>query len=326
MQAPRIEEHAMDTVIILVALIAVAILLVLSCCRARRIDNRLLKWSAMALAGILAVAISSVSAMTTAGIVKQHGRHAPVPDITVDITPDRVARGKSISDSFCSGCHSKTGNMTGGREIGDEFPIPVGSFTSSNLTPAGALKHWSDGEIFRAIRNGVGADGRWLTVMSYVNSGRLSDDDTLAVIAYLRSLPCGGKPTPEPPDRLNLLGTAMLGAGMLPAGKPVFNGRISAPPKSPTAEYGEYILSYQDCRECHGERLTGGVQGQLAPIGPGLGMVSAWKLPEFIATMRTGVDPTGRQIDKQMPWEPIGRMDDQELAAVYEYLRQLPEM
>ena len=41
----------MDTVIGLAALVAVAILLVFSCCRARRIDNRLLKWSAMALAG-----------------------------------------------------------------------------------------------------------------------------------------------------------------------------------------------------------------------------------------------------------------------------------
>jgi len=316
----------MNIVITLTALIAFAILLIWSGFRACRIGNRLLKWSGVVLAAILVIAISSVSAMTTAGIVKQHARRAPVPDITVEITPERVARGKSISDSFCSGCHSKTGNLTGGREIGDEFPVPVGSFTSSNLTPAGALKNWSDGEIFRAIRNGVGADGRWLTVMSYVNAGRLSDDDTMAVIAYLRSLPCSGKPTPEPPDRLNLLGVAMLGAGMLPAGKPVSTGRVSAPPKGPTVEYGEYILSYQDCRECHGERLTGGVHGQLAPIGPGLGIVREWKLAEFITTMRTGVDPSGHKIDRLMPWQPIGRMDDQELAAVYEYLRQLPEM
>jgi hypothetical protein len=46
--------------------------------------------------------------------------------------------------------------------MGEDFPIPVGSFISSNLTPAGPLKHWSDGEIFRAIRNGIDADGHWL--------------------------------------------------------------------------------------------------------------------------------------------------------------------
>ena len=63
--------------------------------------------------------------------------------------------------------------------------MPVGSFVSANLTPAGRLRGWSDGEIFRAIRNSVDADGRWLMLMSYTNAGKLSDDDILAVIAYI---------------------------------------------------------------------------------------------------------------------------------------------
>jgi len=40
--------------------------------------------------------------------------------------------------------------------------------------------------------------------------------------------------------------------------------------------------------------------------------------------MRTGIDPYGRALSQQMPWRPIGRMDDEELAAVYEYLTHLP--
>jgi hypothetical protein len=40
--------------------------------------------------------------------------------------------------------------------------------------------------------------------------------------------------------------------------------------------------------------------------------------------MRTGIDPDGHEISKQMPWRPIGRMDDEELAAIYEYLTHLP--
>jgi mono/diheme cytochrome c family protein len=293
--------------------------------RARRIEDRILRWSGVAAATMLAVAITSVSTVVIAGIIRQHSRRAPIPNLTAEATPDRIARGKAITDSFCSGCHTSTGPLTGGMDIGKHFPISVGSFVASNLTPAGSLKRWSDGEIFRAIRNGIGADGRWLTGMSYVNAGRLSDDDTLAVIAYLRSMPAAGVPTPEPPDRLNLLGLAMLGVGMLPSGKPVFTGNISAPPKGPTVEFGEYILSYQDCRNCHGARLTGGVAGQLAPIGPGLSFVKEWKLAEFIATMRTGVDPTGHHISEKMPWQPVGRMDDDELAAVYEYIKQLPD-
>jgi mono/diheme cytochrome c family protein len=103
-----------------------------------------------------------------------------------------------------------------------------------------------------------------------------------------------------------------------------FTGVILAPPKGATAQYGEYILSYQDCRQCHGDDLAGGLKGQLGPIGPDLNLVKEWKLNEFIATMRAGIDPSGHELGEQMPWGPIGKMDDEELAAVYEYLIHLP--
>jgi hypothetical protein len=128
--------------------------------------------------------------------------------------------------------------------------------------------------------------------MSYTNAGKLSDGDTRAVIAYLRSLPAAGKQTDNPPDHLNPLGVMMLGAGSLPTGKPVSTGIATAPPKGPTLQFGEYILSYQDCRGCHGEKLTGGVAGQLAPLGPDLSLVKGWKFEEFVTTMRTGSIPT----------------------------------
>ena len=308
----------------LLAMIAAAALLVWSGLCAWRDSNRFLKWGGVGLSAVLVVAVSCVAALTIVGMVKQHARGAPVPDLKVEATPEQIARGKALVDGFCSACHSTTGTLTGGLDIGEDFPIPIGSFVSSNLTPAGRLKHWSDGEIFRAIRNGVDANGRWLTLMSYTNAGSLSDDDTLAVIAYIRSVPSAGEPTPEPPDQLNLLGVLMLGAGMLPSGKPVITGNITAPPKGPTFAFGEYILSYQDCRECHGRHLTGGVPGQIGPLGPDLNLVKQWNLAEFIATMRTGIDPNGQELSKQMPWRPLGRMDDEELAAVYEYLTHLP--
>jgi mono/diheme cytochrome c family protein len=308
----------------LVEMVATAALLIWSGFRAWRVRNRFLKWGGVALAAVLAVAVSSVSALTIAGMVKQHARSAPVPDLKVEATPERIARGKALVDGFCSACHSKTGTLTGGLDIGKDFPMPVGSFVSSNLTPAGQLKHWSDGEIFRAIRNGVDADGRWLALMSYTNAGKLSDNDIQALIAYIRSVPAAGEQTPNPPDQLNLLGVVMLGADKLPSGKPIITGSITAPPKGPTVQFGEYILSYQDCSECHGRDLTGGVPGQMGPLGPDLNLVKQWKLSEFIVTMRTGIDPGGHEFSKQMPWRPIGRMDDEELAAVYEYLIHLP--
>ena len=314
----------MQNIISLLALIVVAVLLIWTGFRASQVRSSFLKWGGVGLAAVLAVAVSSISALTIAGMVKQHTRSAPVPQLKVEATPEKIARGKGLVDGFCSACHTKDETLTGGRDIGEDFPIPVGSFVSSNLTPAGPLKHWSDGEIFRAIRNGIDADGRWLTLMSYTNAGKLSDDDTEAVIAFIRSLPAAGAQTPDPPDHLNLLGVVMLGAGMLPSGKPVVTSHVAAPPKGPTFQFGEYILSYQDCRECHGKNLAGGVPGQLAPLGPDLNLVKGWNLAEFIATMRTGIDPNGHELSQQMPWRPIGRMDDDELAAVYEYLTHLP--
>ena len=314
----------MQNILVLIAMTALIVILVWLGVRARRAKHALAKWGGVVLAGALVAPLFGVGALTAAGIVKQHARSAPIPGLEVEATPERIARGRAISNGFCAGCHSKSGVLSGGGDVGKNLPLPIGSFVPANLTPAGDLKHWSDGEIFRAIRNGVDARGRWLVIMSFTNAGRLSDDDTKAVIAYLRSLPASGEPTPDPPDRFSILGLAMLGAGLLPDAKPVFGGVVTAPPRAPNARYGSYLLSYQDCRDCHGKDLGGGVPGQLPPLGPDLGIVRDWSQAQFIATMRTGVDPNGHRLDDQMPWRSIGRMDDDELAAIYKYLAGLP--
>jgi mono/diheme cytochrome c family protein len=306
----------------LVILFLIAIMLAWSAVRAWRSENQFLRWGGAGSACLLALAVSAAIVLLGGGLLKLNARTAPVPALKVAATPDQIQRGRAIANSFCGACHSKTGTLTGGVDIGEHFPIRVGSLVSSNLTPAGQLRNWSDGEIFRAIRNGIDARGRWLIVMSYTNAGKLSDEDIEAVIAYIRSQPAAGETTPDPPDQLNPLGLMMLTAGMLPGGKPIQSGAIKAPPHRPTAQYGEYILSFQDCRECHGADLKGGVQGQLAPIGPGLGLVKDWKLEDFISTMRTGIDPAGHELGERMPWRPIGKMDDEALTAVYEYLAQ----
>jgi mono/diheme cytochrome c family protein len=314
----------MLNIVVLTMLIVAAALLAWFGIRCRHHKNIVLKWAGTGLAAVLAAAVCLISALMIAGMFRLQVRSAAIPDMKIAGTPGQIQRGQAIADSFCGACHSKTGLLTGGVEIGDDLPLPIGSFVSSNLTPVGDLSHWSDGEIFRAIRNGVDADGHWLIIMSYTNAGKLSDDDLRSVIAYLRSAPAAGPKTTNPPDHLNPLGLVMLGAGMLPTGKPILTGSIAAPLKAPTMQYGEYILSYQDCRECHGANLAGGVPGQLPPIGPGLSLVKEWKLSEFISTMRSGVDPTGHELGKQMPWRPIGKMDDEELTAMYEYLIHLP--
>ncbi|CAG0953315.1 Nicotinate dehydrogenase subunit B [Anaerolineales bacterium] len=296
--------------------------------RSWKATNVFSKWVGSILGGLLSVFVGLVCIAATVGLVKAYSpRTAPVPDLKVAGTPQQIERGKHIADAFCTSCHSanKELPLTGGVDLGKDFPMPLGAFVSSNLTPAGPLKDWSDGEIFRALRNGVDPDGRWLFVMSNFRGRNLSDEDLQALIAYLRSQPAVENETPNPPDQPGLLGLTLLGVGMLPAGQPPITDAIVAPPRGPTAEYGEYILSYQDCRDCHGENLLGGVEGQLAPFGPNLKLVKGWTQEQFISTLRTGVDPFDHKLDpEKMPWKSIGRMDDEELTAMYLYLVDMP--
>src|SRR5215467_1562445 len=214
-----------------VLLLATVALLSWASRRSWRHTNRVRKWGGAGLAALLATAVAFVSVLTLAVLVRLHTRRAPVPVLKVAGTPDHIQRGQAIATSFCDACHSTTGPLTGGEDIGAHLPMPVGSFVASNLTPAGQVNRWSDGEMFRAIRNSVDADGNWLISMSYTNAGKLSDDDIQALIAYLRSRPAAGQAAVHPPDQLNLFGVMMLGAGLLPAGQPVVTSVITAPPK-----------------------------------------------------------------------------------------------
>jgi mono/diheme cytochrome c family protein len=259
--------------------------------------------------------------LTSIALHEIHGRVAPVPDLKIAGTPAQILRGQAIASSLCGACHSPTGTLTGGRDLGKDLAVRIGHFTTSNLTPAGELRHWSDGQMFRAIRNSVDDTGRRLLIMSLTNVGRLSDEDIRAVIAYIRSLPAAGMPTPTPPDELNPLGIVLVALGQLPESHPISVDPIIAPPKGPTIEYGAYVLSYQDCRTCHGQSLGGGDPHGVGIVGPGLEMVQSWTPDQFMKTLRTGVDPAGHRLDgNRMPWQTLGKMDDDELEAVYQFV------
>lgn len=312
----------------LLVMMAVSVLFGWLTLRAWKTRNAFSKWGGSILSGLLSVLIGLLSIAAVVGLIKVNApRTAPVPDLKVASTSEQIQRGEHIADTFCTSCHSisKDLPLTGGVDIGKDIPIPVGSFVSSNLTPFGPLKDWSDGEIFRAIRNGVDHDGRGLFVMSNIRGRNLSDEDIQSLIAYLRSQPAITTEIVDPPDQPNILGFIMFGIGILPSGQPPTTDVITAPSKGPTVEYGEYILSYQDCRDCHGEDLLGGVEDQLTPFGPSLKVVTGWTQEQFIATLRTGVDPSNHALDStKMPWKSIGRMDDEELTAIYLYLSDLP--
>jgi mono/diheme cytochrome c family protein len=87
-----------------------------------------LKWGGAGFAALAAVLAGSISVLLLAAVVKLHARSAPAVILKVAGTDEQIRRGQTIADTFCSACHSKTGTMTGGVQIGEHFPLPIGSF------------------------------------------------------------------------------------------------------------------------------------------------------------------------------------------------------
>jgi len=129
-------------------------------------------------------------------------RVRPLTDRTFERTPERLERGRYLvtSVSGCLFCHGetdwqtpgfppRTGTEGSGRSWADEG-IPW--LTVPNITPhpdTGAGR-WTDHQLARAIREGIGHDGRALfPLMPYHQYRYMSDEDLAAVIGYLRSLP-----------------------------------------------------------------------------------------------------------------------------------------
>jgi mono/diheme cytochrome c family protein len=293
----------------------------------RRSTNKLAKWSVLVVGGFLTLLCTLVSVLGVKGLAFAYTpRGGPVRDLKVERTPERVARGKHIAEMWCAGCHTKNTELplSGGRNLSDDAHMPLGDLYPINLTPAGPTKDWTDGQIFRAIRRGADNNGKRLPVMSAQRVRNLSDDDIMSVIAYLRSQPPVDNLTPPP--RLSFLTVVMAGAGALPYLPDLPpDTSIAAPAPDTTAEYGHYMVKWIGCDECHGALYKGG-GGGVMPVAPSIHSVKSWTLEGFIATMRTGKTPFGKELNADMmPWKLVGRGTDAELKAIYKYLKTLPE-
>ncbi|MBK8935374.1 MAG: hypothetical protein IPM76_24260 [Chloroflexi bacterium] len=109
---------------------------------------------------------------------------------------------------------------------------------TENLTPGGKLAAYSDGELFRVLRHGINQEGDLLGFMPLLPYGQLSDDDTEAIIAYLRTQPPVAQPVTTG-DKLTFVGAVMYGAGVFGTLEN-HPDHQSAPPEGITAEYGKY--------------------------------------------------------------------------------------
>jgi mono/diheme cytochrome c family protein len=213
---------------------------------------------------------------------------------------------------------------------------------SKNITPA-AIGSWTDGELIRAFTAGVSRDGTPLfPIMPYPKYARLSPEDVEAIVAYLRTLPPVQKTVPERqlPFPLPFIVRTMPAAATL---RPM-------PPRTDRVAYGEYLTSAAVCSDCHtpmddqgtplpGRDFAGGQEYKMpngaivrpANITPDADSgIGTWNEQQFIDKFRAWRGAEARSLSEAeqrentiMPWFAYSGMTDDDLSAIYTYLRTL---
>ncbi|NLG95988.1 MAG: c-type cytochrome [Chloroflexi bacterium] len=258
----------------------------------------------------------------------------PVYKIKADTSPQGIARGEYLVQSVmgCADCHAEKSQEDA--LSGLSYPIqqgPIaGIFSGSNLTPdvETGLGAWTDGEIARAIREGLDRDNTELVIMPSQNYREMSDEDIASVVGYLRSLkPVRNEITPftmNPPAK-TLWAFGLMGPRI--SQQPIVSSQDG--PAAGSREYGAYLVNIGGCRDCHGADLSGG-EVPMAPPGspPGwditsIGVISEWDKEEFILAMRSGTRPDGSLINPVMPWKVYRGMTEEDLESIYQYLMSI---
>jgi len=298
--------------------------------------RKIFKWIGIVLGSLIGLLVLAFVVLYIAGSVKWnklHGQYdVPVETITIPTDQASIARGEHIATiRMCRECHTETLSGQSDRAPG-LITLSIPNLTSG---AGGVGANNTDADWVRAIRHGVGYDGRGLVLMPSKIWYYLSDEDLGALIAYLKNLPPVNNEMPA--ADLEPLGRVMLVLGQLPPEivpnviSIDHNGpRPVAPEPGITVDYGKYLAS--TCTLCHGSDLNGqtisegGPQKYLAPnLTPG-GELHSWSETQFMETLRTGVTPSGHQIIDVMPWKYFGQMTDDELKAVWMYLQSLPAL
>ncbi len=283
--------------------------------------RRILKWVSLTLAGLISLIIIAGAAMYfVAG--GRFNRTFDVTPATVAIPSDpaSIEKGRYIAQTYgiCAYCH---GDSMAGRVVSNDSL--TGRFVAPNLTTGrgGIGSEYSDLDFVRSIRHGVRPNGKPLIFMPSNDFYYLSDSDLGAVIAYLRSLKPVDNELPE--TQVAVLGHVFYFLGFPPVAAEAIDHesiRPIAPPPGPTTEYGRYLS--RACAACHGEDLTGAFIDADLTSG---GNLPNWTQEEFARAMRTGITPEGRVLNaNDMPWVQIGRATNDELNAIWLFLRSLP--
>jgi hypothetical protein len=274
----------------------------------------------------------------------------PIPQ-----TPERLARGKYLVEGLlqCPMCHSKVDYSKRPLEVflgkklgGFVFPnieldlAKPNRVVAPNISPdleygAGT---WKDADFVRALRQGIGHDGRTLySLMPYFYFRSLSDEDLASVIVYERSV----APVHIKRPRTYLTEEIKKTIQPLPP-----EAHVAEPDRSDRLQYGKYLVTAGHCDACHtptdekgdplqgmylagGQPLVGSWEGgtkiktvNALNLTPDASGISYFDETMFIEVIRNGGFKT-RPLSNIMPWAFFRNLTDEDLKAIFAYLSTL---
>ena len=156
------------------------------------------------------------------------------------------------------------------------------------------------------------------------------DEDMVAVISYLRTVPAVARPSGA--MQLGLLAKVLDRQDMIPidvARRIDHQQRPVAPPPTPTAAYGTFLANA--CRGCHGATLSGGrIPGAPSDMAIPLNItphetgMSGWTYADFDKLLSTGIRKSGKTLDPMMPVTQLGKFNQTERQALWAFLQSVP--
>ena len=310
--------------------------------------KKLFKGLIYLLLGVVLLIIGFVSFLEIRGIPKYDAPTA-IPDIKVEITPEKVATGNKIANVQCKFCHRGADGKMTGRFISD-LPPDFGKINSANITQSKehGIGNWTDGDLLYFLRTGLRKNGQYAPIYmpKYTH---MSDEDLKCIIAWLRSdePEVQASETPTVKSSPSFLVKFLCLVAFKPIPYPA--APIKSPDTADAKEYGKYlVLGRYECWSCHSadfktlnfidpEKTVGFCQGGntmynlngkkifTANITPdektGIG---SWTEDDFRKVMHESKNKSGKAL--RYPMLPYSALTDQEVIAIWQYLRSIPKI
>lgn len=279
---------------------------------------------------------------------------SPPRDIKVEPNPERLARGEYLAKNVmaCLYCHSEldwsywggglpkasTEGAGGWHEVVSAGIMGSFDIYFSNITPA-AIGDWTDGELIRALTEGITKNGKPLfPIMPYGRYRNMNAEDVYSVVAYVRSLKPVENRLPEKKVKRMF---KMIERTFPEPWEPQ-----PLPDPADKVAYGKYLATIGDCIMCHttqtksakpikGMDLAGGNEYRLpngqkvysANITPDTETgIGNWSRDDFIEMFKEYSEPQKVVGSKNtiMSWSSYAGMTEEDLGAIYDYIWSVP--